>query len=80
MDDEVGIEDEDLSQFGVDVGEHILLGFYDKRSYKESFIDKSVNKSIIEKRDNDSFFRPTTPSIKNSFVQRKATPHVDESS
>mmetsp|Transcript_44628 Transcript_44628/g.37524 ORF Transcript_44628/g.37524 Transcript_44628/m.37524 type:complete len:130 (+) Transcript_44628:724-1113(+) len=79
-DDDVGIEDEDLTQFGVEAGEDMLRHFYDNREYKESFIDRSMNRSMLEKKDNESFFRPTTPSIKNSFVQRRPTPLNDESS
>lgn len=78
--DEVGIEDEDLTQFGVETGEDILRHFYDLRQYRESFVDRSLNRSVLDKKDTDSIFRPTTPSIKNSFVQRRPTPLNDESS
>lgn len=79
-DDDVGIEDEDLTQFGVEAGEDILRHFYAAREYKESFIDRSMNRSVLDKKDTESIFRPTTPSIKSSFVQRRPTPLYDESS
>lgn len=80
-DDDVGIEDEDLTQFGVEAGEDMLRHFQALREYKESFIEgKSMNRSVLEKKDTESIFRPTTPSIKSSFVQRRPTPLQDESS
>jgi len=36
-----------------------------------------MTKSYIEKH-NESIFRPTTPSIKSSFVQRKTTPYHND--
>lgn len=39
-----------------------------------------MNRSVLDKKDTESIFRPTTPSIKSSFVQRRPTPLYDESS
>jgi len=80
LDDDINIEDEDFSQFGIAVGEDILRVYYSARminklsnSQKQSSKPSAPN-SAVKKDNNENFFRPITPSLKNSFNQRKQTP------
>lgn len=78
--EDVNIEDEDFSQFGIAVGEELLRKFYSTRrptqlpQSRNASNKASAPSSAVKRDGTDSLFRPTTPSLKNSFNQRKQTP------
>lgn len=76
--DDINIEDEDFAQFGVPVGEGALFKFIQSGQVVQSFQPrrKESNKtqSSAKKTQHVDPFRPRTPSLKNSFSQRKSTP------
>jgi len=75
MDDDINIEDEDLTEFGVNVGEDALKDYISKRMIvKFSRKTNRTNRESEIDEKSEKVFRPITPSMKNSLNQRKQTP------
>jgi len=78
-DDDINIEDEDFTQFGVAVGEDALRKFKHTRSMEQhqprrNESNKTHSSTKKTPQNQIDPFRPRTPSLKNSFSQRKSTP------